>query len=227
MTRLRCRRPPGRAGGFAVNVVPGGNSRQWRRSPVSPPGRAYARRKTSSRCHSRASRSGRSRGRPGTPISCAARRRDPPHEDLHRPPRPALPHAAQAIQVKHRRTDHKTGKTTVVTIYAVTSLPPGRITHAQLAALIRGHWSVEALHHIRDVTYARTPARSGPAPLARILASIRNLVIGLARLIGWTNIAAATDHYCSHPRRCSSTTRCYSMRTPALPRTPRRSSTRS
>ncbi|MGW4956125.1 hypothetical protein ACWEPL_02745 [Nonomuraea sp. NPDC004186] len=44
-----------------------------------------------------------------------------------------------AIQVKCRRTDHKTGKTTIVTIYAVTSLPLGRITHAQLFALIRGH----------------------------------------------------------------------------------------
>ncbi|MFG2071215.1 ISAs1 family transposase [Nonomuraea maritima] len=65
--------------------------------------------------------------------------------------RPGLPfpHAAQAIQVKRRRTDHRTGKTTIVTTYALTSLPPGRITHSQLAALIRGHWSIEALHHIR------------------------------------------------------------------------------
>ncbi|WP_326821058.1 ISAs1 family transposase [Streptosporangium sp. NBC_01756] len=115
--------------------------------------------------------------------------------------RPGLPfpHAAQAIQVKRRRTDHKTGKTTIVTIYAVTSLPPGRITHAQLAALVRGHWSIEALHHIRDVTYREDASkiRTGTAP--RIMASLRNLAIGLARLIGWTNIAAATDYYRSHP----------------------------
>ncbi|WP_165977554.1 ISAs1 family transposase [Nonomuraea diastatica] len=113
-----------------------------------------------------------------------------------------FPNAAQAIQVKRRRTDHKTGKTgktTIVTIYAVTSLPPGRITHAQLAPLIRGHWSIEALHHIRDVTYREdaSKVRTGNAP--RIMAGLRNLAIGLARLIGWTNIAAATDHYRSHP----------------------------
>ncbi|WP_327588923.1 hypothetical protein OHA25_19260 [Nonomuraea sp. NBC_00507] len=55
--------------------------------------------------------------------------------------RPGLPfpHAAQAIQVKRRRTDRRTGKTTIVTIYAVTSLPPGRITHPEVAALIRRH----------------------------------------------------------------------------------------
>ncbi|TDD07997.1 ISAs1 family transposase [Nonomuraea diastatica] len=115
--------------------------------------------------------------------------------------RPGLPfpHAAQAIQVKRRCTDRRTGKTTIVTIYAITSLPPGRITHAQLAALIRGHWSIEALHHIRDVTYREDAcrARTGAAP--RVLASLRNLAIGLARLLGWTNIAAATDYYRSHP----------------------------
>ncbi|MDP4511943.1 hypothetical protein [Nonomuraea turcica] len=79
--------------------------------------------------------------------------------------RPGLPfpHAAQAIQVKHRRTDHRTGKTTIVTIYAITSLPPGRITHAQIAALIRGHWSIEPLHHATSPT-AKTPPASGQAP---------------------------------------------------------------
>ncbi|MFI0425296.1 ISAs1 family transposase [Spongiactinospora sp. 9N601] len=115
--------------------------------------------------------------------------------------RPGLPfpHAVQAIQIKRRRTDHKTGKTTIVTIYAVTSLPPGRITHAQLAALIRGHWSIEALHHIRDVTYREDACRVRTGTAPRIMASLRNLAIGLVRLIGWTNIAAATDHYRSHP----------------------------
>ncbi|MBE1562046.1 ISAs1 family transposase [Nonomuraea africana] len=115
--------------------------------------------------------------------------------------RPGLPfpHALQAIQVKRRRTDHKSGKTTIVTIYAVTSLPPGRILHAHLATLIRGHWSIEALHHIRDVTYHEDACRVRKGAAPRILASLRNLAIGLARLIGWTNISAATDHYRSHP----------------------------
>jgi predicted transposase YbfD/YdcC len=115
--------------------------------------------------------------------------------------RPGLPfpHAAQAIQVKRRRTDLKTGKTTIVTIYAITSLPPGRVTHAQLATLIRGHWSVEALHHIRDVTYREDASRVRTGNAPRIMASLRNLAVGLTRLIGWTNITAATDHYRSHP----------------------------
>ncbi|WP_344598854.1 ISAs1 family transposase, partial [Actinomadura vinacea] len=61
--------------------------------------------------------------------------------------RPGLlfPHAAQAIQIKRRRTDHATGKTTIKTIYAVTSLTPGQAAPARLASYIRGHWSIEAL----------------------------------------------------------------------------------
>ncbi|MBG0825882.1 ISAs1 family transposase [Planomonospora sp. ID91781] len=110
-----------------------------------------------------------------------------------------FPHANQAIQVKRRRTDHRTGTTTIVTVYAITSLPPGRATHAHLATLIRGHWSIEALHHIRDVTYREDASRVRTGAAPRVMASLRNLAIGLARLIGWTNIAAATDHYRSHP----------------------------
>ncbi|MFI7642670.1 hypothetical protein [Nonomuraea sp. NPDC049400] len=75
-----------------------------------------------------------------------------------------FPHAAQAIQVKRSGTDHRTSKTTIVTLYAITSLPPGRIAHTQLAAVIRGHWGIEALHHIRDVTYREDASRSAPAP---------------------------------------------------------------
>src|SRR5690606_2289669 len=94
---------------------------------------------------------------------------------------------------------HRTGKTTIVTVYAITTLPPGRLTHAHLAALPRAHSHTEAPHHISDVTYREDASRVRTGTAPRIMASLRNLAIGLARLIGWTNIAAATDHYRSHP----------------------------
>ncbi|MGW1554723.1 ISAs1 family transposase [Streptomyces sp. NPDC002346] len=106
-----------------------------------------------------------------------------------------FPHAAQAIEVKRRRTNRRTGKTTIKTIYAVTSLTPDQVNASRLAELIRGHWQVEALHHVRDVTFAEdaSSVRTGTAP--RAMATLRNLAIGLIRQAGWTNIAAATDHY--------------------------------
>jgi hypothetical protein len=56
---------------------------------------------------------------------------------------------------------------------------------------IRGHWGIEALHHLRDVTFAEdaSQARTGTAP--RAMASLRNLAIGILRAHGHRNIAAA------------------------------------
>ncbi|MFJ1708498.1 ISAs1 family transposase [Kitasatospora sp. NPDC088346] len=65
-----------------------------------------------------------------------------------------FPGARQAVQLKRRRTNRKTGKTTIMTVYAVTSLTAEQATPAQLARLIRDHWKVEALHHVRDTTFA-------------------------------------------------------------------------
>ena len=62
---------------------------------------------------------------------------------------------------------------------------------ARLADWIRGQWGIEALHHLRDVTFAEdaSQVRTGTAP--RAMASLRNLAIGLLRAHGHRNIAAA------------------------------------
>ena len=65
-----------------------------------------------------------------------------------------FPGARQAIQLKRRRMDRKTGTVTIRTVYAVTSLTAEQATPAELAQLIRGHRKIEALHHVRDVTFA-------------------------------------------------------------------------
>jgi predicted transposase YbfD/YdcC len=110
-----------------------------------------------------------------------------------------FPHAVQAIEIKRRRVNTKTGKVQTKTVYAVTSLTPGQADPARLAELVQGHWSVEALHHVRDVTFTEDASkiRTGNAP--RAMATLRNLAIGLMRQAGWTNIAAAADHYRSRP----------------------------
>jgi predicted transposase YbfD/YdcC len=42
----------------------------------------------------------------------------------------------------------------MVVVYAITSLPFAHASPARLADPIRGHWAVEALHHVRDTAYA-------------------------------------------------------------------------
>ncbi|MET7694514.1 ISAs1 family transposase [Streptomyces sp. NPDC005483] len=102
-----------------------------------------------------------------------------------------FPGARQAVQVKRRRTHRKTGRTTIKTVYAVTSLTAEHANPARIAQLIREHWQVEALHHVRDTTFAEDASqlRTGSAP--RAMATWRNLAIGALRLSGTTNVAAA------------------------------------
>jgi len=78
-----------------------------------------------------------------------------------------------------------------VTVYAVTSLTTAQASPARLADWIRGHWGIEALHHLRDTTFAEdaSQVRTGTAP--RAMASLRNLAIGILRARGDHNIAAA------------------------------------
>ncbi|EMF56383.1 ISAs1 family transposase [Streptomyces bottropensis] len=113
-----------------------------------------------------------------------------------------FPGASQALQIiKRRRTDRKTGRTTVKTVYAVTSLATEQSTPAQLAKLVRDHWKVEALHHVRDTTFAEDASqlRTGNAP--RAMATWRNLAIGALKLSDTTNIAAALRANARDPNR--------------------------
>lgn len=116
-----------------------------------------------------------------------------------------FPHAVQAMEIKCRRTHRRTGKVQTKTVYAVTSLSPEQARPAQLAQLVQKHWPVEALHHVRDVTHSEDAwrVRTGTAP--RAMAALRNLAIGLMRQAGWTNIAAAVDHYRSRPQHATAT----------------------
>ncbi|RPK79973.1 hypothetical protein EES46_31440 [Streptomyces sp. ADI98-10] len=97
--------------------------------------------------------------------------------------------------------DLKTGKTTVKTVYAVVAWPPEQANPAELAQLVRDHWKIEALHHVRDTTFAEdaSQVRTGNAP--RAMATWRNLAIGALRTAGTKNIAAGLRHNARNPHR--------------------------
>jgi predicted transposase YbfD/YdcC len=87
-----------------------------------------------------------------------------------------FPHARQAIKITRRRKDTATGRISRETVYAVTSLTSADASAQDLARLIREHWSIEAHHHVRDVTFSEDTSASrtgsGPADLATIRAAI-------------------------------------------------------
>jgi predicted transposase YbfD/YdcC len=113
--------------------------------------------------------------------------------DLDGHPIQALfPHAQRAIKVVRRRRDRRTGKRSVETVYAVTSLDYRHADPGLLAVWIQGHWGVEnRVHHVRDVTQSedRSRIRAGSGP--HVLATLRNTALNLHRLDGHTNIARA------------------------------------
>ncbi len=100
----------------------------------------------------------------------------------------AFPHAAQ--------------KWSRETCYAATSLTITQASHAQLAAIIRGHWGIEdRLHWVRDMDFDEDRSQVRTASGPRIMASLRNLVITILRLAGATSIAPALRYHARRPTR--------------------------
>nr|WSX75636.1 ISAs1 family transposase [Streptomyces sp. NBC_00899] len=56
---------------------------------------------------------------------------------------------------------------------------------------------------VRDVAYGEDPSRVRTGTAPRATATMRSMAIGLVRQAGWTNIAAATDHYRSRPEHAT------------------------
>ena len=56
---------------------------------------------------------------------------------------------------------------------------------------MRGHWGIEALHHIRDTTFAEDASRVHTGNAPQTMTSLSNLAIGILRTHGHRNIAAA------------------------------------
>jgi len=65
-----------------------------------------------------------------------------------------------------------------------------------LLALTRAYWGIEnGRHYRRDVTFHEDATRLTQGHAGHVMASLNNLVIGLLRLAGFTNLAAAR-RYC-------------------------------
>lgn len=96
-----------------------------------------------------------------------------------------LPYARQAIKVTRWRQNAKTKKISRESIYVVTSLTNAEATPADLARLLREHWSIEVHHHIRDLSFDEDHRtnRTGHGPIN--LATIRESIINAIHDVGY------------------------------------------
>ncbi|GIH73550.1 ISAs1 family transposase [Sphaerimonospora thailandensis] len=98
-----------------------------------------------------------------------------------------FPHAAQAFLLE--RYIYTTDGTPVgaVAVLGITSLTADQADGAAILAYVRGHWSIESLHWLRDRVLGEDDSRQKRA--IRAMAALRNLVIGVLHLRGITRIS--------------------------------------
>jgi predicted transposase YbfD/YdcC len=123
---------------------------------------------------------------------------------LPAPAEPGFPGARQAILLERYVTIKKNGRWAMRNCEAVlyiTSLDAAQATPADLLALIRGHWTIEHLHWLRDTVWQedKSTLRNGNAP--QVMSALTNLVITLFRLQGVTRITGETRRNAQNPRR--------------------------
>ena len=110
------------------------------------------------------------------------------------------PHLRQVFRLERSTIFKKTGEVRGETVYGVSSLAPAHADAARLLRLTRQHWRIENRSHwVRDVTFGEdhSQVRRGSTP--EVMAALRNAAIGLLRVSGATNIAAACRQLAAQP----------------------------
>lgn len=110
------------------------------------------------------------------------------------------PGMQQVFRLERTVTIKKTGVQRHEVVYGLTSLAPAKADATRLLRLVRQHWAIENKSHwVRDVTFDedRSQVRRGNVP--QMMAALRNAAIGLLRLTGHQNIAAATRRFAAQP----------------------------
>ena len=113
-----------------------------------------------------------------------------------------FPYAAQVFRIERITTNLRGENHREEIAYGITSAPREKADAKRLLALVRDHWRIEnSLHWVRDVTFDedRSQVRTGAGP--QVMATLRNLVISLLRLLGFKNISQALRYHSWNPER--------------------------
>jgi hypothetical protein len=109
---------------------------------------------------------------------------------------PTWPGLAQVCRLTRERIVH--GKTSIETVYAITSLTADEAGAERLLALSRQHWGIEnELHYVRDVTCREDQARTNAGNAPQVLAAMRNTALTLIRRLGFKPVEGF-EHFAEH-----------------------------
>jgi predicted transposase YbfD/YdcC len=100
-----------------------------------------------------------------------------------------FPGAAQVFRIRRDTFDHAGNRLSKEIVHGVTSLTAEQVSPELLARLVRRHWRIEnASHWVRDVVYREDAQHAYAGTGAQVMATLRNLALGLLRLAGITRI---------------------------------------
>jgi predicted transposase YbfD/YdcC len=109
---------------------------------------------------------------------------------------PSWPGLTQVCRITRERIVR--GKTTIETVYGITSLTADQAGAARLLALSRDHWGIEnKLHSVRDVTYREDHARTHAGHAPQVLAALRNTALTVLRRLGFKPVEGV-EHFAEH-----------------------------
>lgn len=101
-----------------------------------------------------------------------------------------FPHVVQAVKILRHRTEVRTGRVTRQTVYAITDMTAREASPQLIGRLARSQWGIEAVHHVRDTTFAEDASRIRTGHGPENMATLRNLAINTLRDAGCRSIAA-------------------------------------
>ena len=108
----------------------------------------------------------------------------------------AFPFISQICRIKRTWTDLAGNNPKGETRYFITSAPASIATAETLLLAVLDHWSIEnSSHYVRDETLGEDRSRIRKANSPFVMATLRNLSIGIIRLAGETNIASGLRHF--------------------------------
>lgn len=106
-----------------------------------------------------------------------------------------FPGAAQVFRIRRDTFDRQGNRLTKEIVHGITSLTTTQATAKVIAGLIRQHWGIENRSHwIRDVVYREDHQHAYAGTGAQVMATLRNLALGLLRLAGITQITRTLQH---------------------------------
>jgi len=111
------------------------------------------------------------------------------------------PGAVQVFRLKRTRWQIKANKYSETVVYGVTTLSGDEALPAEIIEITRNHWAAieNGLHWVRDVVMGEDLSTTRKPGAPQVRAALRNVVISLARMAGFSSVTEALDAFSANP----------------------------